>query len=140
MAFSRKHHAQHCIVDAAAPARRSRTSGWPDYLTLLSTWQPFARLETKLARARKQDEPVLYQHILPGLDVLLCGVRGALPPYPRLAELRARCLEAIADALEQPLDRLAQGGYWYERDGFACLVFASCSREAVLADYGMATR
>jgi hypothetical protein len=69
----------------------------------------------------------------------LCSVRGAQPPYPAVAELRRRCIESIANALEQPLDGLENGGYWYEADGFGFLVFASRARARILPEFG-ATR
>jgi hypothetical protein len=102
--------------------------------------KPFAQLDTKIARARAQDEPVLYAHVLPGLDVLLCSVRGAHPPYPAIAELRKRCIESIANALEQPLDGLENGGYWYEANGFGFLVFASRARTRILPEFGAGTK
>ncbi len=105
--------------------RRTKTDGDESFLAVLRHFKPFLQLDTKIARARAQDEPVLYAHVLPGLDVLLCSVRGAQPPYPAVIELRRRCLESIANALEQPLDGLENGGYWYEADGFGFLVFAS---------------
>ncbi|KGS74063.1 hypothetical protein X942_5590 [Burkholderia pseudomallei MSHR5596] len=79
---------------------------------------------------------MLYAHVLPGLDVLLCSVRGAQPPYPAIAELRKRCIESIANALEQPLDGLENGGYWYEANGFGFLVFASRARARILPEFG----
>jgi hypothetical protein len=106
------------------------------YLATLRCFQPFAQLETKIARARAQDTPVLYADILPGLDVLLCTVRGAQAPYPALCELRLRCMESIADALEQPLDGLDNGGYWYEANGIGFLVFASRARSRILPEFG----
>jgi hypothetical protein len=93
-------------------------------------------LDTKIARARAQDEPVLYAHVLPGLDVLLCSVRGAQPPYPATEELHRRCMESITNALEQPLDGLENGGYWYEANGFGFLVFASRARSQILSEFG----
>lgn len=98
--------------------RRAQQDGQESFLAVLRHSKPFAQLDTKIARARAQDEPVLYAHVLPGLDVLLCSVRGAQPPYPAIAELRKRCIESIANALEQPLDGLENGGYWYESNGF----------------------
>jgi hypothetical protein len=56
------------------------------------------------------------------------------------AELRRRCIESIANALEQPLDGLENGGYWYEADGFGFLVFASRARVAVMLPEFGATR
>lgn len=110
------------------------------YLDILRDWVPGwerqARLDIKLARARSQDEPVLYSHLLPGLDVLLCAVPGAHAPYPPLAELRQRCLDSVAHALEQPAGRIENGGHWYEFNGLAVLVFASAARERVLRDFG----
>src|SRR5260370_5293868 len=91
--------------------RRANVDSEASYLAVLRQFKPFGQLDTKIARARAQDEPVLYEHVLPGLDVLLCSVRGAQPPYPPVAELHRRCVESIANALEQPLDGLANGGY-----------------------------
>ncbi|MCG1054797.1 hypothetical protein KQH49_07435 [Mycetohabitans sp. B5] len=105
------------------------------FLAQLAGCEPFAQLDTKIARARAQDEPVLYAHALPGLDVLICTVRGAQPPYPRAAELRRRCIESVAHALEQPLDGLECGGYWYEANGVGFLVFASLARTAILPQF-----
>jgi hypothetical protein len=110
------------------------------YLDLLAGWAPgwhdSARLDTKLARARAQDEPVLYAHLLPGLDLLLCAVAGARAPYPSISELRQRCLDSIAHALEQRLDRMENGGFWYEFNGLSILIFASTARAAILSDFG----
>lgn len=128
MPFSRKHHLRHRCRDASDAG---------DYLVMLHDWRPFARLDSKLSRALKQDEPVHYGHILPGLDVLFCGMRGAVLPYPSIDDLRTRCMDCIVHALEQPFEGLRTGGYWYEAQGFACLVFASVGRESVLADFGM---
>lgn len=119
--------------------RRAKVDGDESFLAVLRHFKPFGQLDTKIARARAQDEPVLYAHVLPGLDVLLCSVRGAHPPYPAVAELRRRCIESIANALEQPLDGLENGGYWYEADGFGFLVFASRARTRILPEFG-ATR
>ena len=116
--------------------RRAKTDGDESFLAVLRHFKPFGQLDTKIARARAQDEPVLYAHVLPGLDVLLCSVRGAHPPYPDVAELRRRCIESIANALEQPLDGLENGGYWYEADGFGFLVFASRARSRILPEFG----
>jgi hypothetical protein len=123
------------------PKKRRRVKADSDesFLTVLRQFKPFYQLDTKIARARAQDEPVLYAHVLPGLDVLLCSVRGAHPPYPAAPELRRRCIESIANALEQPLDGLENGGYWYEADGFGFLVFASRARSRILPEFG-ATR
>src|SRR4051794_28620711 len=90
--------------------RRAKVDGDESFLAVLRHFKPFGQLDTKIARARAQDEPVLYAHVLPGLDVLLCSVRGAHPPYPAAAELRRRCIESITNALEQPLDGLENGG------------------------------
>ena len=79
---------------------------------------------------------MLYAHVLPGLDVLLCSVRGAQPPYPATEELHRRCIESITNALEQPLDGLENGGYWYEANGFGFLVFASRARSQILSEFG----
>ncbi|PRY03462.1 MULTISPECIES: hypothetical protein [unclassified Paraburkholderia] len=119
--------------------RRAKVDGDESFLAVLRHFKPFGQLDTKIARARAQDEPVLYAHVLPGLDVLLCSVRGAQPPYPAPAELRRRCIESITNALEQPLDGLENGGYWYEADGFGFLVFASRARARILTEFG-ATR
>jgi hypothetical protein len=119
--------------------RRAKVDGDESFLAVLRHFKAFGQLDTKIARARAQDEPVLYAHVLPGLDVLLCCVRGAQPPYPATAELRRRCIESIANALEQPLDGLENGGYWYEADGFGFLVFASRARPRILPEFG-ATR
>lgn len=119
--------------------RRAKVDGDESFLAVLRHFKPFGQLDTKIARARAQDEPVLYAHVLPGLDVLLCSVRGAQPPYPAPAELRRRCIESITNALEQPLDGLENGGYWYEADGFGFLVFASRARGKILTEFG-ATR
>ena len=74
--------------------RRAKVDGDESFLAVLRHFKPFGQLDTKIARARAQDEPVLYAHVLPGLDVLLCSVRGAHPPYPAVAELRRRCIES----------------------------------------------
>jgi hypothetical protein len=120
------------------PKKRRRASAQSEesFLAVLRQFKPFAQLDTKIARARAQDEPVLYAHVLPGLDVLLCSVRGAQPPYPAVDELRRRCMESIANALEQPLDGLENGGYWYEANGFGFLVFASRARARILPEFG----
>ncbi|TAM03391.1 MAG: hypothetical protein EPN70_14305 [Paraburkholderia sp.] len=120
------------------PKRRKRikADGDESFLAVLSHFKPFGQLDTKIARARAQDEPVLYAHVLPGLDVLLCSVRGAQPPYPGTSELRRRCIEFIAHALEQPIEGLENGGYWYEADGFGFLVFASRARSRILPEFG----
>ena len=86
--------------------RRAKVDGDESFLAVLRHFKPFGQLDTKIARARAQDEPVLYAHVLPGLDVLLCSVRGAQPPYPAVEELHRRCIECITNALEQPLDGL----------------------------------
>ncbi|PJO23517.1 hypothetical protein EFP18_22290 [Burkholderia glumae] len=116
--------------------RRMQPDGQESFLAVLRHAKPFAQLDTKIARARAQDEPVLYAHVLPGLDVLLCTVRGAHPPYPAIADLRRRCVESITNALEQPLDGLENGGYWYEANGFGFLVFASRARGRILPEFG----
>jgi hypothetical protein len=129
----------HRSRDPGASARKAqpaRRAGDMPYLSLLLAFEPFGQLDTKIARAKAQDEPVLYAHILPGLDALLCRVRGAHPPYPVAREVRASCIEAIADALEQPFDGLDNGGFWYEGNGFGFLVFTSRTRERVLAEFG----
>lgn len=119
----------------APQARESRPVA---FLARLCGREPLDRLDAKIARARTQDEPVLYAHALPGLDLLLCAVPGAQPPYPQLDALRTQCLEAIAHALEQPLAGLQGGGYWYEANGLGCLIFASDARTRVLAEFGAA--
>jgi hypothetical protein len=116
--------------------RRASAQSKESFLAVLRQFKPFAQLDTKIARARAQDEPVLYEHVLPGLDVLLCSVRGAQPPYPAIDELHRRCIESIANALEQPLDGLENGGYWYEANGFGFLVFASRARSRILPEFG----
>ena len=116
--------------------RRASIDSKESFLAVLRQFKPFCQLDTKIARARAQDEPVLYEHILPGLDVLLCSVRGAQPPYPATDELHRRCIESIAHALEQPLDGLENGGYWYEANGFGFLVFASRARARILPEFG----
>lgn len=115
--------------------RRGQDDGHESFLAVLRHAKPFAQLDTKIARARAQDEPVLYAHVLPGLDVLLCTMRGAHPPYPAIADLRKRCVESISHALEQPLDGLENGGYWYEANGFGFLVFASRARARILPEF-----
>jgi hypothetical protein len=115
---------------------RARVDSEESFLAVLRQFKPFAQLDSKIARARAQDEPVLYAHVLPGLDVLLCSVRGAHPPYPAVEELHRRCIESIANALEQPLDGLENGGYWYETNGFGILVFASRARARILPEFG----
>ncbi|MEK6424196.1 MAG: hypothetical protein V4801_31810 [Burkholderia gladioli] len=115
--------------------RRMQDDAQESYLAVLHHAKPFAQLDTKLSRARAQDEPVLYAHVLPGLDVLLCTVRGAQPPYPAIADLRKRCIESISNALEQPIEGLENGGYWYEASGFGFLVFASRARERILPEF-----
>ncbi|MBN3723198.1 hypothetical protein [Burkholderia sp. Ac-20379] len=115
--------------------RRMQEDGQESFLAVLHHAKPFAQLDTKLSRARAQDEPVLYAHVLPGLDVLLCTVRGAQPPYPAIADLRKRCIESISNALEQPIEGLENGGYWYEASGFGFLVFASRARARILPEF-----
>src|SRR3984957_9813899 len=116
--------------------RRAKVDGDESFLAVLRHFKPFGQLDTKIARARAQDEPVLYAHVLPGLDVLLCSVRGAQPPYPAVDELHRWCVECITNALEQPLDGLENGGYWYEANGFGFLVFASRARTQILSEFG----
>ena len=62
--------------------RRASADSKESFLAVLRQFKLFVQLDTKIARARSQDEPVLYEHVLPGLDVLLCTIRGAQPPYP----------------------------------------------------------
>lgn len=119
--------------------RRAGADSKESFLAVLRQFKLFVQLDTKIARARAQDEPVLYEHVLPGLDVLLCTVRGAQPPYPDVDELRRRCIESIANALEQPLEGLENGGYWYETNGFGFLVFASQARARILPEFGAGT-
>jgi hypothetical protein len=106
------------------------------FLDVLQRCTPFAQLDTKIARARTHDTPVLYAHVLPGLDLLLCSVRGAHPPYPNSIAARTFCLESLADALEQSLDGLSGGGYWYEDNGLGFLVFSSMARTRILEEFG----
>lgn len=123
-----------------APRNDRRIADCDAYLDVLAGWtagwlgQP--RLDIKLTRARAQDQPVLYAHFLPGLDLLLCSVPGARAPYPPLEELRQRCLESVGHALEQPIGQLDAGGYWYEFNGLAILVFASTARHRTLSEFG----
>lgn len=124
------------IMTFSKKPRNAPQEGTDSFFSALHQSRPFTQLDTKIARARAQDEPVLYAQALPGLDLLLCGMRGAQPPYPPVAELRRRCLESIAHALEQPIDGLENGGYWYEADGFGCLVFASRARARILLEFG----
>ncbi len=116
--------------------RRLQPDRDESFLVVLLRSQPFAQLDAKIARARIEDEPVLYAHVLPGLDVLLCSMRGAQPPYPDMIELRKRCMESITNALEQPLDGLENGGYWYAANGFGFLIYASRARARILPEFG----
>jgi hypothetical protein len=120
------------------PNKRRRESAAENFLSSVKRCEPFAQLNTKLARARSHDEPVLYAQVLPGLDVLLCPVRGAQPPYPEIGELRRACLDSIEHALEQPIAGLDQGGYWYEANGLGFLIFASVARKKILSEFGAA--
>lgn len=120
----------------AAAATPTPTPGTMSYLSALADWNAFSSLNSKLARARAQDVPVLYPNFLPGLDVLLCATRGAVAPFRPLPELRQRCFESVVHALELPLEGLSRHGYWYDGNGFAFLVFASCAREAVMLEFG----
>ena len=124
----------------ATQAGSRRIADCASYLEVIASWLPgwdaHARLDKKLVRARAQDEPVLYAHFLPGLDLLLCAIPGARAPYPPVAELRQRCIESVTHALEQPLHRLRDGGCWYEFNGLAILVFASVGRNRTLVDFG----
>lgn len=106
------------------------------FLDTLQRFDGFAQLGAKIARARTQDLPVVYADVLPGLDLLICKVRGAQPPYPPDRALRHACLESLANALEQSEAGLEQGGYWYEHGGLGLLVYASRAREAILAEFG----
>ena len=127
MSFSKK--------ASSSPRQPHRATG-DAYLDALRRFSFFGQLDTKIARARAHDRPVLYAQILPGLDVLLCTVRGAAPPYPSISALRRCCMEYIAHALEQPLDGLSNGGYWYEAHGLGFLIFASDARSRVLPEFG----
>ncbi|CAM2145315.1 conserved protein of unknown function [Pararobbsia alpina] len=118
------------------PNKRRRESAGDSYLLAVKRCEPFSQLNSKLARARAHDEPVLYAHILPGLDVLLCPVRGAQPPYPEIEDLRNACLDSIEHALEQSIGGLENGGYWYEANGLGFLIFASLARKKVLSEFG----
>lgn len=122
------------------PSRHHRPEP-ADFLETVCTWSPGwtatpSRLDSKLARARAQDTPVLYPHFVPGLDILLCAVPGARVPYPSIAELRQRCFENVMHALEQPCARLDNGGCWYEHNGLGMLVFFSGVRERTLEAFG----
>jgi len=132
------HLLQFIFRRALMPFPKKHLGAEDSFITGLRHFKPFAQLDTKIARARAQDEPVLYEHVLPGLDVLLCSVRGAQPPYPSVGELRQRCIESIENALEQPLDGLEGNGYWYEINGLGFLVFASRARERILPEFGAA--
>lgn len=116
------------------PARRAGPTG--PFLAALKRFDGFAQLTAKIVRARTQDRPVVYIDILPGLDLLICKVRGAQPPYSDHPALRHACLESLANALEQPRAGLQQGGYWYEHGGLGMLVFASQARVSILAEFG----
>ena len=106
------------------------------FLAALKRFDGFAQLGNKIARARTQDPPIVYAQVLPGLDLLICKVRGVQPPYPDDAVLVRACLESIANALEQAASGLEQGGYWYESGGLGFLIFASRARETILAEFG----
>lgn len=114
-------------VNMAAPAEH--------FLAALKRFDGFAQLATKIARARTQDGPVIYIHVLPGLDLLICKVRGVQPPYPDDGMLSHACLESIANALEQAASGLEIGGYWYESGGLGFLIFASHARAAILSEF-----
>ena len=62
--------------------RRAKADGDESFLAVLRHFKPFGQLDTKIARARAQDEPVLYAHVLPGLDVLLCSAAAEAPTQP----------------------------------------------------------
>jgi hypothetical protein len=113
---------------ALAPAR--------DFLAVLRGFDNFAKLGAKIARARTQDRPVLYAGVLPGLDVLICKVRGAQSPYPDAQVLCGACVESIGNALEQPIAGLQEGGYWYEIGGLGFLIFSSQVRERIVFEFG----
>ncbi len=106
------------------------------FLNALQRFDGFAQLGAKIARARTQDLPVAYTDILPGLDLLICKVRGAQPPNSPDRTLRHACLESLANALEQSEAGLVQGGYWYEHGGLGLLVYASHARDAILIEFG----
>jgi hypothetical protein len=106
------------------------------FLAALKRFDSFAQLGAKIARARTQDLPIVYAQVLPGLDLLICKVRGVQPPYPDDSVLLRACQESIANALEQSACGLEQGGYWYESGGLGFLIFASRARETVLAEFG----
>ena len=112
---------------AAVPAR--------NFLTALQSFDNFAQLGAKIARARTQDRPVLYAGVLPGLDVLICKIRGAQPPYPEERVLRSACIESIANALEQPIAGLQAGGHWYEAGGLGFLIFSAQVRERIMVEF-----
>jgi hypothetical protein len=104
------------------------------YLAQLLHCAPLAQLDRKIARARAHDAPVHYADALAGLDLLLCPIAGARPPYPGVADLRRECIESVVHALELPLAGL-RGGYWYELNGIGCLVLASEARGRVLNEF-----
>ena len=116
-------------------ARVNTTEPAEHFLAALKRFDGFAQLGTKIARARTQDRPVVYAQVLPGLDLLICKVRGVQPPYADDGTLAHACLESIANALEQAASGLEQGGYWYECGGLGFLVFACQAREIVLAEF-----
>lgn len=116
--------------------RINMTEAAGHFLAALKRFDGFAQLGTKIARARTQDLPVVYAHVLPGLDLLICKVRGVQPPFPDDVMLGHACLESIANALEQAAVGLEEGGYWYESGGLGFLIFASQARQSILAEFG----
>jgi len=116
-------------------ARVKTTEPVEHFLAALKRFDGFAQLGTKIARARTQDRPVVYVQVLPGLDLLICKVRGVQPPYPDDGMLSHACLESIANALEQAASGLEIGGYWYDSGGLGFLIFASHARAAILSEF-----
>jgi hypothetical protein len=121
---------------AKKPARVPLPALAGNFFAALKRFDDFAQLNAKIARARNQDPPIVYADVLPGIDLLICKIRGAQPPYPPDRSLRHACLESLANALEQPATGLEQGGYWYEHGGLGMLVFASHARDTILAEFG----
>ncbi len=104
------------------------------------TFKPLPGNSTpKIERARAQDEPVLYAGMCCRDSTYSYAACAAHPPYPAAAELRRRCIESITNALEQPLDGLENGDYWYEADGFGFLVFMDPALAGkILTEFGEA--
>ena len=96
--------------------RRATADSKESFLAVLRQFKPFVQLDTKIARARAQDEPVLYEHVLPGLDVLLCTVRGAQPRV-----LCRKTMELVAD-LTLVLAAALLGGFAAHRIGQPLIV------------------